>query len=67
MVVVGATRGELGESRRAHDIDGDLLVQEVPLGYGAGAERAGADAAETYKGVRADKLRGDVESFFVRR
>ena len=34
------------------------------LGYGAGAERAGADAAETYKGVHADKLRGDVESFF---
>jgi len=30
------------------------------LGYGAGAERAGADAAETYKGVHADKMRGDV-------
>jgi len=34
------------------------------LGYGAGAERAGADAAETYKGIPADKLRSDVENFF---
>jgi len=34
------------------------------LGYGAGAERAGAEAAETYKGVHSDKLRGDVETFF---
>ena len=34
------------------------------LGYGAGAERAGSEAAETYKGVLEAKLRGDVEMFF---
>ena len=36
------------------------------LGFGAGAERAGAEAAELYAGTRAGDLEAEVEAFFQR-